>query len=69
LCAQHKVSKTAISGGVFQNELLYELIREQIARDGAVELLTNRNVPVNDGGICLGQAAAAWASYRKHCRD
>ena len=59
LCAEHKVSKAAISGGVFQNELLCKLICENVAPDRPVELLTNRNVPANDGGICLGQAAAA----------
>ena len=65
LCAQHKVSKAAISGGVFQNDLLCKLISEEIGRNDPVELLTNRNVPVNDGGICLGQVAVAWA---RHCR-
>ena len=65
LCAEHDVSKTAMSGGVFQNELLHELINEKITRDGRpVELFTNYNVPVNDGGICLGQAVIAWARHR-----
>jgi hydrogenase maturation protein HypF len=68
LCAEHDVSKTAMSGGVFQNELLRNLIYEKITRDARhVEVFTNCNVPVNDGGICLGQAAAALARYREHC--
>jgi hydrogenase maturation protein HypF len=43
----------AASGGVFQNRLLVEALG---ARLGA-SLWLNRNVPANDGGLCLGQAA------------
>jgi len=61
LSTKHDIWTAALSGGVFQNELLGELIHEEINHDGHVELLTNQKVPVNDGGICLGQAALAWA--------
>jgi hydrogenase maturation protein HypF len=45
-----------LSGGVFQNELLMELLR---CRFGNQEVWTNHVVPPNDGGVCLGQAALA----------
>jgi hydrogenase maturation protein HypF len=44
-----------VSGGVFQNRLLLELLR---ARAGE-QLWANERVPANDGGISLGQAAIA----------
>ena len=48
-----------------QNDLLWEQLREEIARDTRIRILTNKNVPVNDGGISLGQAALA-AFQLKH---
>jgi hydrogenase maturation protein HypF len=48
----------ALSGGVFQNELLLEDLSEHLAGSG-VEVLINHEVPPNDGGICLGQIALA----------
>jgi hydrogenase maturation protein HypF len=46
-----------LSGGVFQNVLLLERIRDQLAGNRALEVWVNREVPPNDGGISLGQAA------------
>ena len=43
------------SGGVFQNALLVELLRERLGD----RLWINHRVPANDGGISLGQAAIA----------
>jgi len=45
-----------LSGGVFQNELLQEEIRRLLA-PALLDVWTNREVPANDGGISLGQAA------------
>lgn len=58
LCEEHGVDTAALSGGVFQNELL---LREIMALldSGSIDLWTNREVPPNDGGISLGQAALA----------
>ncbi len=46
----------ALSGGVFQNRLLVELVSPVLANAG-FEVLHHRQVPPNDGGISLGQAA------------
>jgi hydrogenase maturation protein HypF len=48
----------ALSGGVFQNALLTELVAEGLAAEG-LRVLVHRLVPPNDGGISLGQAAVA----------
>ncbi len=50
----------ALSGGVFQNQLLLELVVAGLAEQG-FRVLVHRQVPPNDGGISLGQAAVAGA--------
>lgn len=46
----------ALSGGCFQNRLLLKMTIEELRKQGLNPLL-HRNVPTNDGGISLGQAA------------
>jgi hydrogenase maturation protein HypF len=58
LCAAHNTNTVALSGGVFQNELLLNELKILLARE-SVEIWTNHSVPANDGGISLGQAALA----------
>jgi hydrogenase maturation protein HypF len=48
----------ALSGGVFQNALLFRLSRSRLETCG-LEVLTHRVVPANDGGLSLGQAFIA----------
>lgn len=48
----------ALSGGVFQNRILLVRTLALLKADG-FEVLTNHDVPPNDGGIALGQAYAA----------
>jgi hydrogenase maturation protein HypF len=48
----------ALSGGVFQNRILLESVRQQLL-DMGLNPLSNQAVPVNDGGISLGQAWVA----------
>ena len=48
--------KVALSGGVFQNRLLFRLTEERLMEEG-FEVLRHRMVPPNDGGIAIGQAA------------
>ncbi|MCB1034273.1 MAG: carbamoyltransferase HypF, partial [Acidobacteria bacterium] len=51
----------ALSGGCFQNRILFELtVRELEAR--GIRVLTAAAVPANDGGLSLGQAAVAAAT-------
>ncbi len=61
---RHGLSTAVVSGGVFQNDLLLELIEEQLAASSTIPLLFNRAVPANDGGISLGQAALAALEFR-----
>jgi hydrogenase maturation protein HypF len=57
-CDTHTLDTVAFSGGVFQNELLLEDLKELLAFS-RLTIWTNRIVPPNDGGISLGQAALA----------
>ena len=52
------LSTVALSGGVFQNQLLTQLTAKKLTADG-FRLLLHSLIPPNDGGICLGQAVAA----------
>jgi hydrogenase maturation protein HypF len=55
---KHGVNTLVLSGGVFQNELLLEDLKDELGST-AFEIWTNQAVPANDGGISLGQAALA----------
>ena len=63
LRTQHGLSTVALSGGVFQNALLLCHCLDRLEGDGFT-VLTHRQVPPNDGGISLGQAAVATARLR-----
>jgi hydrogenase maturation protein HypF len=60
---QHALSTVALSGGVFQNQLLLRRTVSRLEARGFKVLLHSR-VPCNDGGISLGQAAVAAARDR-----
>ncbi|MFW6138931.1 MAG: carbamoyltransferase HypF, partial [Spirochaetota bacterium] len=47
-----------LSGGVFQNRIIFKYFVRELAKAG-FEVLAHREVPPNDGGISLGQAVAA----------
>ena len=53
---ENGVDTVAASGGAFQNELLLRMLKAQLNARG-LQLWINRQVPMNDGGISLGQAA------------
>jgi hydrogenase maturation protein HypF len=57
-----------LSGGVFQNELLLQDLDSLLAQE-SLRLWTNHEVPPNDGGISLGQAALAAFGRFDHIRD
>jgi hydrogenase maturation protein HypF len=63
VCAAHGLDTVVMSGGVFQNELLLDDVRNALAGAG-LRLWTNRQVPPNDGGLSLGQAALAACASR-----
>jgi hydrogenase maturation protein HypF len=48
----------ALSGGVWQNRILLELVRHRLNQEGFV-VYFHRQVPTNDGGLALGQAVIA----------
>ena len=48
------ISTVALSGGVFQNQILLNGVTKQLNSQN-FQIYTNRQVPVNDGGISLGQ--------------
>ena len=52
------VKRVTLSGGVFQNRLLFHLVTESL-KEKDLEVITHKQVPVNDGGISLGQAVIA----------
>ena len=53
---RHGINTVALSGGVFQNSLLTSLTVKNLKRRG-FNVLLNKMIPPNDGGICIGQAA------------
>jgi hydrogenase maturation protein HypF len=54
------IGTAALSGGVFQNALLLRLTLEHLEERG-FHVLSHRQVPCNNGGLSLGQAAVAAA--------
>jgi hydrogenase maturation protein HypF len=52
------LNTAALSGGVFCNQYLLSKLIKLLKKNG-FSVLFNRRVPSNDGGIALGQAAAA----------
>jgi len=52
------IRTVALSGGVFQNRLLFRVAVSAL-EDIGLTVLTHREVPANDGGVSLGQAVIA----------
>ena len=60
-----QIHYVGLSGGVFQNALLVELISERLQQSG-IELLLCERIPVNDGGLAFGQIIEYAASVNNH---
>ena len=56
------IRTVALSGGVFQNQVLLDWTVKDLSKTG-LKVLINRQVPTNDGGISLGQAWAALQNF------
>jgi hydrogenase maturation protein HypF len=56
----------ALSGGCFQNRVLFEHTARELTSAG-FSVLTHEQVPPNDGGLALGQAAIAAATLLARC--
>lgn len=60
ICARESIDTVALSGGVFMNRLLLQLLTRELKSAG-LTVLVPHTVPVNDGCIAYGQAAVASA--------
>ena len=58
LADEHGITRVALTGGVFQNDLLARLTRAELVKLG-LDVLEHERVPANDGGLALGQALVA----------
>lgn len=60
ICAREGIDIVALSGGVFMNRLLLQLLTRKL-KEAGLTVLIPQTVPVNDGCIAYGQAAIARA--------
>ena len=60
ICAREGLDTVALSGGVFMNRLLLQLLTHEL-KDAGLAVFAPHAVPVNDGCIAYGQAAIARA--------
>ncbi|OYD16628.1 carbamoyltransferase HypF, partial [candidate division WOR-3 bacterium JGI_Cruoil_03_44_89] len=58
------LGRVVLSGGVFQNMILLGRVVNRL-RDGGFKVYIPHRIPVNDGGISLGQVAIAIAKIKK----
>ncbi|MCP4981173.1 MAG: carbamoyltransferase HypF [Gammaproteobacteria bacterium] len=68
ISAQSRIETVALSGGVFQNRILFKLCFDQL-RQNRLNVLFHQQMPANDGGLALGQAAIAAAQIRQESRQ
>jgi hydrogenase maturation protein HypF len=65
LAARYRTKTVALSGGSFQNSILRRGISRTISRKG-FRVEHNESLPVNDGGVALGQAVVVGV-HRASC--
>ena len=61
---ERRRNQVALSGGVFQNRLLLELVEKELL-NRKFQVLRHHLIPPNDGGIGLGQAVYGMAYLNK----
>jgi len=64
ICTEENLDRTALSGGCFQNRILYEGTIAALGKTG-LKVLRHRLVPNNDGCIALGQVVVAGYRIKK----
>jgi hydrogenase maturation protein HypF len=52
------IQRAGLSGGVFQNVFFFAAMLRRLQEEG-FEVITHRQVPMNDGGLALGQVVIA----------
>ncbi|MBU3109514.1 carbamoyltransferase HypF [Clostridium gasigenes] len=55
---RYGINEVALSGGVFQNEILLEKLYLKL-KENDFNVLTHKNIPCNDSGISIGQLVIA----------
>lgn len=58
------IDTIVLSGGVFQNKILSQLVNQSLQKAG-FRVLTHSSIPSNDAGLALGQALIALAQLKK----
>jgi hydrogenase maturation protein HypF len=57
--------KVVLSGGCFQNKYLLERTIQELEKETDISVFTQSKVPMNDGGISLGQITAVLEEINK----
>ncbi len=58
LRVKYEINDVVLSGGVFENSYLFKTLRNELIKSG-FHVYYNKQIPLNDGGLSFGQAAAA----------
>ncbi len=58
------INRVALSGGVFQNRIIFENLSLKLQQEG-FEVITHSLVPTNDGGLSLGQAIVGGLRFKE----